>query len=71
MSEPSPEDRRRLNEALDGMQLPPTPVSPMDEMGQTWRGVYEAFRAAEFSEAQALYLAAVMITGQPGIPPQH
>jgi hypothetical protein len=71
MSGPTPEDRERLNKALDGMEMPPTPLTPMEEVGQAWRGAYEVFRAAEFTEAQALYLAAVIMTGQPGIPPQH
>lgn len=71
MSEPSPESRKRLDEALSKMEMPNNPVTPGGEAGQAWRGLYEIFQEAEFTEAQALYLAAVMITGQPGIPPQH
>jgi len=71
MSERTPEDRKRLNEALDKMDMPASPVNPMEEAGQGWRACYDLFRAAEFSDAQALYLAAVMITGHPGSPPQH
>lgn len=68
----SPDDQPEwAKEALDKMEMPPTPVSNIEELAVTWREVYGSFRDQDFTESQALYLASCFLLGNPGIAPAH
>lgn len=51
--------------------FPESPVSPGDEMAIAFRSAYEDFRGQEFSDRQALYLAACVILQTPGAAPRE
>lgn len=58
----------QLNSILSGGGL--GEVGELDGLGSAVMESHQSFLKAEFTHNQALYLAAVMMTGNPGIAPR-
>lgn len=70
--QPEKSYREQVAEALaSGGEIPDFPeANSMEELAISHNELYRGYSKVGFSEAQALYLTAVMITGQPGPPPK-
>jgi hypothetical protein len=60
-----------MEEALEGMEMPDSPVNELDQAVIAWKTVYDKFSEQDFTNSQALYLTGCLLLGNPGMPPSR